>query len=82
MRFLARRIGVLEPNGAGVLSYLLFESGYCRRLINLGFADAAARRVQILSFLGHEHSVDERPSQPQVRPSASEPVRNIQLLDH
>src|SRR5882762_9879196 len=35
MRFLARRIGVLDPNGAGVLSYLLFESGYCRRLMDL-----------------------------------------------
>jgi hypothetical protein len=40
MRFLMRRVGVLEPNGARVLSYLLFERGYCRRLMHLGFTDA------------------------------------------
>jgi NTE family protein len=57
MRFLARRIGVLDPNGAGVLSYLLFESGYCRRLIDLGFSDGMARRPEILHFLGCEHFV-------------------------
>lgn len=50
MRFIARRIGVLDPNGAGVLSYLLFERGYCRDLMNLGFSDGMARRVEILNF--------------------------------
>jgi NTE family protein len=65
MRFLARRIGVLDPNGAGVLSYLLFESGYCRDLIDLGFWDGMARRPEILSFLGYEHPVDRRPRTPQ-----------------
>jgi NTE family protein len=53
MRFLARRLGVLDPNGAGVLSYLLFERGYCRHLIDLGFSDGMSRREEILDFLGH-----------------------------
>jgi NTE family protein len=65
VRFLARRIGVLDPNGAGVLSYLLFESGYCRHLIDLGFADGMARRPEILHFLGCEHFVDRKSRAPQ-----------------
>jgi hypothetical protein len=31
-----QRLGVLEPNGARVLSYLLFEQAYCRHLMRLG----------------------------------------------
>jgi NTE family protein len=54
MRFLMRRLGVLEPNGARVLSYLLFERGYCRRLMHLGFTDAISQRSNILSFLGYD----------------------------
>jgi NTE family protein len=56
MRFLMRRLGVLEPNGARVLSYLLFERGYCRRLMHLGFSDAISQRSNILSFLGYDSS--------------------------
>jgi NTE family protein len=70
VRFLARRIGVLDPNGAGVLSYLLFESGYCRHLVDLGFSDGMARRSEILDFLGYEHSVDRKSSTPQRRRQA------------
>src|ERR1700676_5087604 len=39
--------------GAGVLSYLLFERGYCRHLVDLGFADGMSRREEILDFLGY-----------------------------
>jgi len=65
MRFIARRIGVMDPNGAGVLSYLLFERDYCRHLINLGFSDGMARRVEILHFLGYEDFVDRKSRTPQ-----------------
>jgi NTE family protein len=60
MRFLARRLGVLDPNGAGVLSYLLFERGYCRHLIDLGFADGMSRREEIRDFLGYRDAVDRK----------------------
>jgi NTE family protein len=56
MRFLMRRVGVLEPNGARVLSYLLFERDYCRHLMHLGFTDAMTQRQNILSFLSHDSS--------------------------
>jgi NTE family protein len=60
MRFLASRLGVLDPNGAGVLSYLLFERGYCRHLIDLGFADGMSRREEIREFLGYGDAVDRK----------------------
>jgi len=53
MRWVMSRVGVLEPNGARVLSYLLFERGYCRHLMRLGFSDAMAQRERILGFLGY-----------------------------
>jgi NTE family protein len=53
MRWMMSRAGVLEPNGARVLSYLLFERGYCRHLMRLGFSDAMAQRWRILNFLGY-----------------------------
>jgi len=62
MRFLARQFGVLDPNGAGVLSYLLFERGYCRQLIDLGFSDGMSRRAEILDFLGYGDAVDRQSS--------------------
>jgi len=37
--------------GAGLLSYLLFESAYTRVLIDLGFRDTMARRDALLDFL-------------------------------
>ena len=54
MRWVMSRLGVLEPNGARVLSYLLFERRYCRHLMRLGFSDALAQRERILRFLGHD----------------------------
>src|SRR5258708_37272245 len=60
MRFLARRLGVLDPHGAGVLSYLLFERGYCRHLINLGFADGMSRREEIPAFVGYGDAIDRK----------------------
>jgi NTE family protein len=54
MGLLMRRMGVLEPDGARVLSYLLFERGYCRHLMDLGVSDAMAQRARILHFLGYD----------------------------
>jgi NTE family protein len=54
MRWVMGRAGVLEPNGARVLSYLLFERRYCRHLMHLGYMDAMKQRERILDFLGYE----------------------------
>jgi len=60
MRWVLGRLGVLAPNGARVLSYLLFERGYCRHLMDLGFSDAMAQRERILNFLGYDSPVRRR----------------------
>lgn len=52
IRFLLKRIGATTPNGANLISYLLFEQEYCRELISLGYHDALARKDEIMAFLG------------------------------
>jgi NTE family protein len=43
-------VGVAED--ADLASYLLFDGGFARRLIDLGRSDAHARRAELLTFLG------------------------------
>lgn len=52
MRTFLRGPGATRSNGAGVLSYLLFEQGYCNELIELGYQDAMARKQALSRFLG------------------------------
>jgi NTE family protein len=51
VRFLLRGIGAMNRNGSNLASYLLFEKGYCRALIDLGYQDTMARRSEVLEFL-------------------------------
>lgn len=50
LRLALRGQGNSEQNGSGILSYLLFSEGYCRRLIRLGFEDAMNRQADIRDF--------------------------------
>ena len=52
VRYLLRGLGSTRGTGANLLSYLLFDREYCRALMRLGFADAMARRDEIVAFLG------------------------------
>ncbi len=52
VRFLLRGVGVKGRSGVSLLSYLLFERPYCRRLISLGYADTMQRKEEVLEFLG------------------------------
>jgi len=51
VRILLRSLGALNYGGRQLVSYLLFESGYTRELIRLGYSDAMARREQIVDFM-------------------------------
>ncbi|MCP1622803.1 NTE family protein [Pseudomonas nitroreducens] len=54
LRLFLRGPGATRASGAGVLSYLLFEPGYCNALIELGYRDAMEKRAEIARFLGME----------------------------
>lgn len=53
VRFFMRGIGATRKTGANLLSYLLFDSAYCRALIRLGYRDAMARRDELEPFIRH-----------------------------
>ena len=55
-RFFFRRVGISGRTGSTILSYLLFEAGYTKELIALGFADGMRQRDDILRFFGSEAS--------------------------
>jgi len=57
LRMFLRGPGAKKAGGAGVLSYLLFESGYCNELIELGYQDAMAKKTELVRFLGLEPQV-------------------------
>jgi NTE family protein len=59
LRMFLRGSGATKSNGAGVLSYLLFESGYCNELIELGYQDAMAQKVALCKFLALESLAPE-----------------------
>ena len=50
-RFLTRGLGTRETRSNDMLSLVMFQSDYVRRLIEIGEADAAARMEQIRRFL-------------------------------
>ena len=51
IRFLLRSIGAMRRRGATLASYLLFEQGYCRELIELGYRDTLERREEVGAFI-------------------------------
>ncbi|RDX36380.1 patatin-like phospholipase family protein [Kangiella sp. HD9-110m-PIT-SAG07] len=50
LRFFFKRIGVDGEDGSGILSYLLFDKGFTRHLIELGYQDAINQKTNIKAF--------------------------------
>ena len=51
MRTVLRGLGAMRREGSMLLSYLLFEPGFTRALIELGYRDTHARRGEVEDFL-------------------------------
>jgi NTE family protein len=51
LRALLRTMGARNPAASSLASYLMFEAPYTRELIALGYADAMARRTELLDFV-------------------------------
>lgn len=51
IRLLLRGVGPTDAKSSALASYLLFEKGYTRELINLGHADTVARREDMIRFI-------------------------------
>jgi NTE family protein len=51
VRLLLKGLGVVNENGMQLVSYLLFESGFTRELIDMGFRDAMAIEEDIRAFM-------------------------------
>ena len=52
IRTLLSSVGGTKKSGSNLLSYLLFEKGFCRELLKLGYADTMARQEDLTAFLG------------------------------
>lgn len=53
VRFILRPTGALNRSGSNLASYLLFEEGFCRALIDLGYEDTFAREAEVRDFFDH-----------------------------
>lgn len=51
--FFLKRLGIDDDKGINILSYLLFEQGYCKKLIHLGYEDALQNETNIRYFFRH-----------------------------
>jgi NTE family protein len=56
LRALMRIFGASSPASGLLLSYLLFERGFTREMIELGYLDAQARAAEIREFLQVTHA--------------------------
>jgi NTE family protein len=54
VRLLLRGLGAMNRDGMQLVSYLLFESGFTRELIEMGYRDALAMEDELRAFLFDE----------------------------
>jgi len=62
MRLLLRGIGAYRADGSDLVSYLLFERAYTRRLIDLGYQDTMDKKHELMQFLDIDQMIQEMAS--------------------
>jgi NTE family protein len=60
LRMFLKGSGTTHKSGAGVLSYLLFERGFCRDLIQHGYDDAMKHKDEIIEFFCEDCEEDKK----------------------
>jgi NTE family protein len=53
VRFILRPTGALNRSGSNLASYLLFEQGFCRALVDLGYQDTVSREAEVREFFDY-----------------------------
>ena len=61
MRLMLKGSGALSREGSNLLSLLLFEQGYCRELIRLGYQDVLRREDEVAAFFNRSSPLEEEP---------------------
>lgn len=59
IRLLLRGIGAYRSDGSDLISYLLFERAFTRRLIELGYHDTMDKKHELLQFLDVDKIIQE-----------------------
>lgn len=63
LRLLLRGLGALNRQGMQFVSYLLFEAGFTRELIAMGYSDAMSMQPQLQAFLFDPPNDDPDPTE-------------------
>jgi NTE family protein len=66
LRLLLKGLGATSRDGRQLVSYLLFESGFTRELIEMGYRDGLERRDELKAFLFDDH-IDQLEAPPFLR---------------
>jgi NTE family protein len=66
VRILLRGIGAMNKGGLRLISYLLFETGFTRELIDMGFRDAMMMEEDLRGFM-FDQSIDTLDARPDIK---------------
>jgi NTE family protein len=66
VRMLLRGMGAMNKGGMQLVSYMLFESGFTRELIDMGYRDALAMEEDLRGFI-YDQTIDTLDARPDIK---------------
>ena len=66
VRLLLRGIGAMNKGGLQLISYMLFESGFTKELIDMGYRDALAMEEDLRGFI-YDQAIDTLDARPDIK---------------